>query len=91
MLSKILVHSMITLLILDISTTLKTDAGYKNSLINKFCMASLKSKLNILHKEKLNEISHFTCECFSKKLESGKSIKRSRSQCKNEATKKYNL
>ena len=91
MLSKILIHSMITLLILDISTTLKTHAQHKNSLINKFCIASLKSKLSITHKEKLNEISHFTCECFSKKLKSGISIKRSRVYCKNKAAEKYNL
>ena len=91
MLSKILIHSMITLLILDISTTLKTDAEHKNSLINKFCLASLKSKLKTSNKEQLNGISHFTCQCFSKKFKSGMSIKRSRIYCKNKAVEKYNL
>ena len=91
MLSKILFHSIITFLILDISTTLKTDAEHKNSLINKFCLASLKSKLKTSNKEQLNEISHFTCQCFSKKFKSGMSIKRSRIYCKNKAAEKYNL
>ena len=91
MLSKILVNSMITLLILDISTTLTTDAEHTNNLINKFCIASLKSKLNISHKEKRNEISHFSCKCFSKQLKSGMSIKRSSAHCKNKAAEKYNL
>ena len=91
MLSKILFHSIITFLILDISTTLKTDAEQKNSLINKFCLASLKSKLKTSNKEQLNEMSHFTCQCFSKKLKSGMSIKSSRVYCKNKAAEKYNL
>ena len=91
MLSKILFHSIITFLILDISTTLKTDAEHKNSLINKFCLASLKSKLKTSNKEQLNEMSHFTCQCFSKKFKSGMSIKRSRIYCKNKAAEKYNL
>ena len=91
MFSKKFVHSIFTLLILNISTTLNTDAEHKNSLINKFCIASLKSKLNLNNKEKLNEISHFTCECFSKKFKSGMSIKRSRNYCKNKAAEKYNL
>ena len=89
--SKILIHSMITLLVLDISTNLISDAGHTNSLINKFCIASLKSKLNLTNKKELNEISHFTCECFSKKFKSGISIKRSRNYCKNKAAEKYNL
>ncbi len=91
MLSKILVSSMITLLILDISTTLKTHAEHKNTLINKFCMASLKSKLNIKDKQKLDNISHFTCECFLKNYKSGSSIKSSRIFCKNKTAEKYNL
>ncbi len=91
MLSKIVARSMITLLILDISTTLRTHAEHKNSLINKFCIASLKSKLNIKNKQKLNEISHFTCECFYKKFKSGSSIKNSRIYCKNKTAEKYNL
>ena len=91
MISKTLVNSIITLLVLDISTTLKTHAEHKNSLIQKFCIASLKSKLKITNKEKLNEISHFTCECFLKKYKSGSSIKSSRIYCKNKTAAKYNL
>ena len=89
--SKILVPSIITLLILNLTTTIKTEAEHKISLINKFCIASLKSKLNITNKEKLNEISHFTCECFSKKFKAGMSFRRARIYCKNKATEKYNL
>ena len=63
----------------------------KKSLINKFCVASLKSKLNIKHKQNLNEISDFTCECFFKKYNSGNSLKSSRIYCREKASKKYNL
>ena len=82
---------MITLLILDISSPLETQAEHKNNLINKFCIASLKSKLNFKDKKKSDEISHFTCECFSKKFKSGSSIKNSRDYCKDKAAAKYNL
>ena len=63
----------------------------KNSLINKFCIASLKSKLDFNDKKKIVEISHFTCECFLKNFNSGNSIKDSRIYCKNKAADKYNL
>ena len=88
---KLLFSSIITLLILDISKPLETQAKQKNSLINKFCIASLKSKLNSKDNEDSSEISRFTCECFLKKYESGNSIKSSRLYCKNKATEKYNL
>ena len=63
----------------------------KNSLINKFCIATLKSKLDVKHKQNLNEISDFTCECFFKKYNSGNSLKSSRDYCRDKATEKYNL
>ena len=63
----------------------------KNSLITKFCIATLKSKLNIKNKQNLNEISDFTCECFFKKYNSGNSLKSARSYCKEKASEKYNL
>jgi len=63
----------------------------KNSLINKFCIATLKSKLDIKNKQNLNEISDFTCECFFKKYNSGYSLKSSRAYCRDKASKKYNL
>ena len=63
----------------------------KNSLINKFCIASLKSKLDIKDQKSLNEISNFTCECFFKKYKSGNSIKNSRIYCRDKASEKYNL
>ena len=63
----------------------------KNSVINKFCIAAIKSKLDIKNKQSLNEISDFTCECFFKKYNSGNSLKRSRAYCRDKASKKYNL
>ena len=63
----------------------------KNSLINKFCIATLKSKLDIKNKQNLNEISDFTCECFFKKYNSGNSLKKSRIYCREKASEKFNL
>ena len=91
MLRKLLFSSMITLVILELISPLGTKAEHKNSLINRFCLASLKSKLNLKDNKKLREISYFTCECFSKKYKSGSSIKNSRDYCKNKAASKYNL
>ena len=91
MLRKLLFSSMITLITLEISSPLKAQAEHKNNLINRFCIASLKSQLDFNDKKKLGEISHFTCECFSRKFESGSSIKSSREYCRNKATEKYNL
>ena len=83
--------SIITLLILEIINPLEHKAGHKNNLINRFCLASLKSKLKLEDKQKIDEISHFTCDCFSKKYNSGYSLKLSRVYCKNKASEKYNL
>mgnify|MGYP001349260704 FL=1 len=91
MLRKLLFSSMITLITIEISIPLETQAEHKNNLINRFCIASLKSQLNFNDKKKLDEISHFTCECFSRKFKSGSSIKSSRDYCRNKAEEKYNL
>ena len=94
MLSKLLVSSMITFLILNIGNTFEAQEkklSPKNSLINKFCIASLKSKLEVKDQQNLNEISNFTCECFFKKYNSGNSLKSSRIYCRDKATEKYNL
>tara|TARA_Y100001968_G_scaffold195316_1_gene179205 strand:- start:924 stop:1208 length:285 start_codon:yes stop_codon:yes gene_type:complete len=94
MLGKLLFNGIITFFILDMSNPMETQAKQyltKNSLINKFCIATLKSKLDINNKENLNEISNFTCECFLKKYKSGTSLKRSRIYCRNKASEKYNL
>ena len=82
---------MITLVILDISGASKTQAEHKNSLINRFCIASLKSQLKFKDKKRLGEVSQFTCECFSRKYKSGASLKSSRDYCRKEAADKYNL
>ena len=82
---------MITLITLDINSPLETQAEHKNSLINRFCIASLKSQLNFNDKQKSDEISHFTCECFSRKYNSGNSLKSSRIYCRKKASEKYNL
>ena len=91
MLRKLLFSSMITLVVLDISSPLQTQAKHKASLITRFCIASIKSKLNLTDKKKLGEVSHFTCECFSEKFKSGSSIKISREYCRKKAAAKYNL
>ena len=91
MIRKLLFSSMITLVILEITSPLEIKAEHKNTLINRFCIASLKSKLNSHDKKKLSEISHFTCECFSRKYKSGSSLKSSRDYCRNKAADKYNL
>ena len=91
MLRKLLFNSMITLVILDISRPLETQAEHTNNLINRFCIASLKSKLDFKDAQKIDEISHFTCECFLGKFNSGNSIQDSRIYCKNKTAEKYNL
>ena len=91
MLYKLIFSSITTLLILEMSNLLEIQAEHKNTLINKFCIASLKSKLNFNDAQKIDEISHFTCECFLEKFNSGNSIKDSRIYCKNKTADKYNL
>ena len=91
MLYKLIFSSITTLLILEMSNLLEVQAEHKNTLINKFCIASLKSKLDFKDAQKIVEISHFTCECFLEKFNSGNSIKDSRIYCKNKTADKYNL
>ena len=91
MLYKLIFSSVITLLILEMSNSSETQAKHKNTLINKFCIASLKSKLDFNDAKMIDEISHFTCECFLEKFNSGNSIKDSRIYCKNKTAAKYNL
>ena len=94
MLRKFLFNSIITFLILSMANDLEAHEikiSTKNSLINKFCIATIKSQLNIKNKQTLNEISDFTCECFYKKYNSGNSLKSSRIYCRDKATEKYNL
>ena len=85
---------MITFLLIDMGINLEAEEkkiSIKNSLINKFCIATLKSKLKIKNKQNLNEISDFTCECFFKEYNSGNSLKSSRAYCRDKASEKYNL
>ncbi len=91
MLYKLIFSSITTLLILEMSNLLEIQAEHKNTLINKFCIASIKSKLDFMDAQKIDEISHFTCECFLEKFNSGNSIKDSRIYCKNKTADKYNL
>ena len=79
------------LLILEISNPLEHKAAHKNNLINKFCIASIKSKLTFKDKQKLDKVSHSTCECFFEKYQSGSSIKNSRIYCKDKAVEEFNL
>ena len=85
---------MITFFLIDMGINLEAqekNISTKNSLINKFCIASLKSKLDFSDVQNPNEISSFTCQCFFKKYNSGNSIKNSRIYCRDKATEKYNL
>ena len=94
MLSKFLFSGMITFLILNIGNNLEAQEKKirtQNGLINKFCIATLKSKLNIKNKKNIKEISDFTCDCFFKKYNSGNSLKSSRIYCRDKASEKYNL
>ncbi len=91
MLYKLIFSSITTLLILEMSNLLEIQAEHKNTLINQFCIASLKSKLDFKDAQKIDEISHFTCECFLETFNSGNSIKDSRIYCKNKTADKYNL
>ena len=94
MLSKFLFKCIITFFILNMSSTLEAQEKKirkNNSLINKFCIATLKTKLEINNKQNLDEISDFTCECFFRKYNSGNSLKSSRAYCRDKASEKYNL
>ncbi len=85
---------MIIFLLMDMGINLEAQGekiSTKNSLVNKFCIATLKSKLDLKNKQNLNEISDFTCECFLKKYNSGNSLKSSRAYCREKASEKYNL
>ncbi len=85
---------MITFLLIDMVINLEAQEkkiSNKNSLINKFCIATLKSKLDIKNNQNINEISDFTCECFFKKYNSGNSLKNARAYCRNKASEKFNL
>ena len=91
---KLLFSSLLTVLILGIANTMEAQEekiSTKNSLINKFCIATLKSKLNINNKENLSEISAFTCECFYNRYNAGNSLRMSRIYCRDKAAEKYNL
>ena len=85
---------MLTFVLMGIGINLEAQekkVRVKNSVINKFCIATIKSKLDIKNKQNLNEISDFTCECFFKKYNSGNSLKSSRAYCRDKASEKYNL
>ncbi len=91
---KLFISSLITFIMIEVSNPLETQAkknSSKNSLLNKFCVATLKSKIDIKNKNDFNEISNFTCKCFFKQYNSGFSIKASRIYCRNKASEKYSL
>ena len=94
---KLLFISMLTFFIFNIGNPMMAEKEKekkitpKNNLINKFCIASLKSRLDLKDKQNRNEISNFTCNCFFEKYNSGNSIKSSRIYCRDKASEKYNL
>ncbi len=91
MINKLFLCVLFTILLAEISNPLKNKAEHKNNLINKFCMASIKSKLKFKEKQKIEEISHYTCRCFFKKYSAGSSIRNSRIYCRDKAAEKFNL
>ena len=91
MLINLLLKCMIVFLILEIINPKKIEADHKNSLINKFCIATLRSKLKLKDKEMIEEITHYSCQCFSKKYKSGTPMKDARYYCKNKTAEKFNL
>ena len=94
MLRKLLFSGMITFFLIDMGMNFEAQEktiSTKNSLINKFCIATLKSKLDIKNKQNFNEISDFTCKCFFRKYNSGNSLRSSRAYCRDKASEKYNL
>ena len=91
MFHRLCLSCIISLLILEISNPLEVKSKHKNNLINKFCIASLKSKLKFKDKQKLDKISHFTCKCFFEKYSSGSSMKNSRIYCRDKAAEQFNL
>ena len=91
MIYKFFLSSIIIIFIIETINPVENKAAHKNNLINKFCIASVKSKMKLKDKKKLDEISHYTCECFFQKYKAGSSIKASRRYCKDKATEKFNL
>ena len=94
MLFKLLFNCMITFIIINISNPLEVHADNENAnnnLLKRFCIATLKSKIDIRNIKDFDEISNFTCKCFMRKFNSGSSIKNSRIYCRNKAAEKYNL
>ena len=78
-------------LLLGVSNYLEVNAGIiniKKNLITRFCLKSLKSKVD---KKDFKKIASFTCECFFKKFSSGYSISDSKIFCKEKAFAKFNL
>ena len=79
------------LLLLGVSNYLEAKASIiniKKNLLTKFCLKSLKSKVD---KKDFNKIAGFTCECFYNKFSSGASIRKSKLFCKEKASAKFNL
>ena len=78
-------------LLLGVSNYIEANAGtmnIKKNLITRFCLKSLKSKVD---KKDFKKIASFTCECFFKKFNSGSSISNSKLFCKEKAFAKFNL
>ena len=80
-------------IILYTCNSLEVYAGRNENygILNRFCMASMKSKFDIKNKKDIEEISHFTCKCFFENYKSGYSIRTSRNYCRDKTIEKYNL
>ena len=77
-------------LLLGVSNYKEANAGIintKKNLLTRFCLKSLKSKVE----KKIKKIASFTCECFFKKFSSVYYITKSKLYCKEKAFAKFNL
>lgn len=78
-------------LILVIGNCLESKAAKNNikkNLLTRFCLATLKSKLD---KKEFKKIANFTCACFYRKFSSGSSIRESKLFCKRKTLEEFNL
>ena len=90
--SKCRVSPLLILLIMFIdSTASRAQENINNTLINKLCLISIKSKIKKSSNNFSPEFAKDTCYCFTNKVKSGVSFRKSRAKCKTEVLKKYNM
>ena len=84
----------IILLTIGISISIfykEIKANEINTLIKEFCLNEFKKEMKESGKELIPEVGEFTCNCFINKIETGKTLKLARENCKEEVSKIFNL